>query len=64
MLPCQTACPTYQEGCHKTCARWRIFQERQCAQRQEKKQYLQLHNVRCTQTIHQYLAMIARYPMR
>lgn len=64
MLPCQTSCPAYREGCHKTCARWRSFQEWQSAQRQAKKRYLQLHDTRRTQTIHQYLAMVARSPMR
>jgi len=23
MLPCQTGCPSYREGCHKTCPQWR-----------------------------------------
>ena len=45
MLPCQTGCPSYQEGCHKTCPQWRLFQEKQRAQRQAKKQYLQGHRV-------------------
>ncbi|CAN4048295.1 PH domain-containing protein, partial [Dysosmobacter welbionis] len=22
MLPCQTGCPSYREGCHKTCPQW------------------------------------------
>ena len=38
MLPCQTGCPSYREGCHKTCPQWRLFQEKQRAQRQAKKQ--------------------------
>lgn len=64
MLPCQTGCHEYQEGCHKGCARWRSFQERQSAQRQAKKQYLRLHDPRRTQTIHQYVSMMARAPLR
>ena len=36
MLPCQTGCPSYREGCHKTCPQWRLFQEKQRAQRQAK----------------------------
>ena len=33
MLPCRPGCPSYQEGCHKTCAQWQLFQEEQRAQR-------------------------------
>ena len=44
MLPCQSKCPSYREGCHKTCPQWRQFQAEQQAQRQAKKEYLQFHN--------------------
>ena len=64
MLPCQKACSAYREGCHKTCVRWQIFQEKERAQRQVKKQYLQMHNERCAQMTYQYLAMMARYQVR
>ena len=29
MLPCQSQCPSYHSGCHKSCACWKAFQERQ-----------------------------------
>lgn len=51
MLPCQTGCPSYREGCHKTCPQWRLFQEKQRAQRQAKKQYLQFYNALCAQVV-------------
>ena len=47
MLPCQSKCPSYREGCHKTCPQWRQFQAEQQAQRQAKKEYLQFHNALC-----------------
>ena len=40
MLPCQSQCPSYHSGCHKSCACWKAFQERQRLQRQAKKKYL------------------------
>ena len=64
MLPCQSTCPVYREGCHKTCPRWSRFLETQQAQRQSKKAYLQFYNARCSQELHQYLAMQARYIKR
>mgnify|MGYP005839371387 CR=1 FL=1 len=60
MLPCQTSCPAYQEGCHKTCARWRQFQEEQHTQRQAKKRYLQFHNDLCAQVVRQCRAIQCR----
>ena len=33
MLPCQSQCPSYHSGCHKSCACWKAFQERQRLQR-------------------------------
>lgn len=29
MLPCQSDCPSFHDGCHKSCAYWREFQARQ-----------------------------------
>ena len=43
MLPCQKTCPSYREGCHKTCANWLLFQRRQKEQREAKKAYLRYH---------------------
>ena len=37
MLPCQSQCPSYHSGCHKSCACWKAFQERQRLQRQAKR---------------------------
>ena len=60
MLPCQTGCPSYREGCHKTCAQWQLFQEKQRVQRQAKKQYLQFHNALCAQVVRQCRAIQCR----
>ena len=57
MLPCRSGCPFYQEGCHKTCAKWRLFQKEQSAQRQAKKQYLRFYNDLCTQVVRQCRAI-------
>ena len=57
MLPCRPGCPFYQEGCHKTCAQWQLFQEKQQAQRQAKKQYLQFYNDLCAQVVRQCRAI-------
>ena len=35
MLPCQKTCPSYREGCHKTCANWLLFQRRQKEQKKK-----------------------------
>ena len=57
MLPCQNQCASYHEGCHKTCAQWQLFQEKQQAQRQAKKQYLQFYNDLCAQVVRQCRAI-------
>ena len=62
MLPCQAACPAYQTGCHKTCPRWRLFQEKQRTERAAKKQYLQFHSLRCAQVTRQLLSLQVRHP--
>ena len=54
MLPCQKTCPSYREGCHKTCANWLLFQRRQKEQREAKKAYLRYHMARCTQAVHRW----------
>lgn len=64
MLPCQNQCASYHEGCHKTCAWWRAFQERQASQRQAKKEYLKYYGELCAQTLLQFTAMQARYSAR
>ena len=60
MLPCRPGCPSNQEGCHKTCPQWQLFQEEQRAQRQAKKAYLQFHNALCTQVVRQCRAIQCR----
>ena len=60
MLPCRPGCPSYQEGCHKTCAQWQLFQEELRVQRQAKKQYLQFHNALCAQVVRQCRAIQCR----
>ena len=60
MLPCQSGCPAYHEGCHKTCGAWRQFQAQQTAQRQAKKQYLQFYNALSAQVVRQYRAIQCR----
>jgi hypothetical protein len=62
MLPCQSGCPNYHCGCHKTCESWQVFQQEQALQRQAKKRYLQFHQERCAQMTRQYLAMQAKRP--
>lgn len=47
MLPCQSDCPSFHDGCHKSCAYWREFQARQTVQRQAKKSYLHYYNELC-----------------
>ncbi len=60
MLPCQTSCPRYCAGCHKTCAQWRAFQEDQRLQREAKKRYLRYHTERCLEVTRQCLSMEVR----
>lgn len=62
MLPCQTSCLSYRNGCHKTCGRWKKFQAEQQVQREAKKRYLQYYSARCAQTTRQFLALQARRP--
>ena len=57
MLPCQTSCPHYAAGCHKTCAAWRRFQQRQQAANEAKRRYLRHHNQVCATMVRQFRAM-------
>ena len=63
MLPCQSSCPSFCQGCHKTCGRWKEFQLQQRAQRQAKKDYLAFYNSLCKQVVRQYRAMEVRRPV-
>ena len=57
MLPCQTACPNHQEGCHKECVRWKEFQVQQEIQRRKKKVYLKFYNELCSTVARQFTAL-------
>ena len=54
MLPCQTNCPHYCQGCHKSCAAWRELQRHQHEEQQRKKEYLRSANEACRQMLHIY----------
>ena len=62
MLPCQSSCPAYCPGCHKTCAQWKQFQQAQRETREAKKQYLRFYQALCGQVTRQYRAMQVRRP--
>ncbi len=57
MIPCQSGCGRYCEGCHKTCAKWRLLQARNRMERQKKKDYLQYYNQLNSDMLKQYLSM-------
>ena len=62
MLPCESQCPSYHSGCHKSCACWKAFQERQRLQRQAKKKYLKFYGALCAQSLGQLTAGQSRRP--
>lgn len=47
MIPCQSHCLAYHEGCHKTCAHWKVLQAQNRIERQRKKAYLDYYGKRC-----------------
>ncbi|MDO5777921.1 MAG: hypothetical protein Q4Q08_06465 [Eubacteriales bacterium] len=51
MLPCRKNCPHYCEGCHKTCAVWRMVQACQREENARKKEYLRRANENCRQCL-------------
>ena len=53
MLPCQSSCPRYREGCHKTCSQWKTFVRRNGIEREKKKIYLAFYSERCSAEIRQ-----------
>ena len=63
MLPCQTKCPNFYSGCHKSCDAWAAFQRRQAQERQAQKQYLKFYDALCAQVARQYQAMQSRRPV-
>ena len=60
MLPCQDTCPSYREGCHKSCPHWKEFQARQRLERRAKKEYLAFYNQLCTAVTRQFAALSPR----
>ena len=64
MLPCQTCCPDYTPGCHKSCAAWERFQENQRLERQAKKDYLKFYNELCSVVHRQFVALTPHRPAR
>lgn len=64
MLPCQGQCPSFQPGCHKTCAYWRQYQTRQREERAAKAAYLRFYRDLCGTVARQLRADAARYPAR
>ena len=53
MIPCQEKCPRYFEGCHKSCARWKVLQAQQRSVNRKKNNYLEYHNAVCSTVIRQ-----------
>ena len=64
MIPCKNTCPDYFEGCHKTCARWRTYQDQNRLRRQAQKAYLEYQTRRCNAVIRQCQAVSARPVIR
>ncbi len=57
MIPCQSTCSDYCEGCHKNCTRWADFQQQKSRERQAKKDYLKYYNELCGSISRQYRAI-------
>ncbi|WP_281692418.1 hypothetical protein [Agathobaculum desmolans] len=53
MLPCRQTCSNDTPDCHKTCAKWKDFQQQQVLQRQQKKSYLKYYGELCATRIRQ-----------
>ena len=57
MIPCQSTCGRYCEGCHKNCAKWKLLQARNKRERQKKKDYLHYYNQVNSTVLRQFLSM-------
>lgn len=57
MIPCQSTCNRYREGCHKNCAKWKLLQAKNHMDNQRKKDYLQYYNQLNSVILRQYLSM-------
>lgn len=64
MLPCQSSCPRYCEGCHKTCDSWKQFVRNNQAENEKKKRYLAYHSERCGTVIRQCARLTPSYTYR
>ena len=53
MIPCREGCPQYEEGCHKTCQKWKDMQEKLKIEKKRKKSSLEYHNKICSAVIRQ-----------
>ncbi len=60
MIPCQSTCSRYCEGCHKHCAKWKLLQAKNHLDNQRKKDYLQYYNHLNSLILRQYLSMQPR----
>ncbi|CCX37557.1 uncharacterized protein BN452_01488 [Clostridium sp. CAG:1013] len=60
MIPCQSTCGHYCEGCHKQCAKWKLLQAKNRAENQKKKDYLQYYNQVSGVMLRQFLSMQPR----
>lgn len=57
MIPCQSTCPRYCPGCHKSCPQWRARQSALQEERQKKRAYLDYYNELCRTITRQYRAL-------
>ena len=53
MIHCKSTCPHYADGCHKSCARWRVRQKCLSVQYRRKMDYLRAHDETCRLVIRQ-----------
>lgn len=47
MLPCQSRCPQYYEGCHKTCAAWKKYRAASAEDHRRRRAYLDYYSRLC-----------------
>ena len=45
MLPCQSRCPQYYEGCHKTCAAWKKYRAASAEDHRRRRAYLDYYSL-------------------
>ena len=57
MLPCQKECLLYQPGCHKTCARWKVYQDKMTRERKKQMDFLRQKDDVCKVIIRQCRAI-------